>query len=191
MDLRHISYLISTSPTGPSGHFNCPLTQGPIELVHTPAVSVSKEVALSTPHYLFRKLPGLFGYSKIARLQAGGRGEALGIRPHPAGCEGRANSTDAVPQFLRFLRLRGSPPLPPAPPKSDPKSDQKSNQKKTQIFDPKWSPKGTLKIPKISPNLQNGTLEQLWRAPLAAFISERVSKSFPRTSRTSKTMVLL
>ena len=61
--------LISTTLIGPSGHFNCPLTQGPIELVHTPAVSVSKEVALSTPHYLFRKLPGLFGYSKIARLQ--------------------------------------------------------------------------------------------------------------------------
>ena len=65
----YIIFDINTNYQGPSGHCNCPLTQGPIELVHTPAVSVSKEVALSTPHYLFRKLPGLFGYSKIARLQ--------------------------------------------------------------------------------------------------------------------------
>ena len=35
--------------------------------------------------------------SQLVTRGAGGRGEALGIRPHPAGCEGRANSTDAVP----------------------------------------------------------------------------------------------
>ena len=35
--------------------------------------------------------------SAVNLLGAGGRGEALRTRPHPAGCEGRANSTDAVP----------------------------------------------------------------------------------------------
>ena len=119
------------------------------------------------------------------------QGRSLRIRPHPAGCEGRANSTDAVPQFLRFLRLRGSPPLPPAPPIFTSKFDQKSNQKKVQNFDPKWPPKETLKISKISPNLQNGTLKHLSRALLAASISERVSKPSPRTSITSKIIVLL
>ena len=93
-------------------------------------------------------------------------------------------------QILQVLELQGGPPLPPAPLKIDSKSDQKSNQKKVQNFDPNWPPKGTLKISKISPNLQNGTLEHLSRAPLAASISERVSKSFPRTSRTSKIVVL-
>ena len=92
---------------------------------------------------------------------------------------------------LQVLKAQGGPPLPPAPPKSDPKSDQKSNQKKVQNFDPKWSPKGTLKISKISPNLQNGTLKHLSRALLAASISERVSKPSPRTSITSKIIVLL
>ena len=80
---------------------------------------------------------------------AGGRGEALGIRPHPAGCEGRANSTDAVPQVFKFLRLRGVRPLPPAPPIFTSKFDQKSNRKKSQNFDSKWPPTGTLKISKI------------------------------------------
>ena len=121
---------------------------------------------------------------------AGGRGEALRIRPHPAGCEGRANSTDAVPQFPQVLESQGGPPLPPAPPKSDPKINQKSNQTKVQNFDPKWPSKGTLKNSKISPNLQNGTLKHLSRALLAAFISERVPKPSPRTSRTSKIIVL-
>ena len=55
----YIIFDINTNYQGPSGHCNCPLTQGPLELVHTPAVSVSKEAALSTPHYLSWKLPGL------------------------------------------------------------------------------------------------------------------------------------
>ena len=125
---------------------------------------------------------------------AGGRGEALEYPPPPQRGTGRAKRALAlqlVPvRFFRFLRLRGSPPLPPAPPKSSSKSDQKSNQKKVQNFDPKWPPKETLKISKISPNLQNGTLEHLSRALLAAFISERVPKPSPRTSRTSKIIVL-
>ena len=72
-----------------------------------------------------------------------------------------------------------------------PKSDQKSHQKKDQIVDSKWHPKATFKISKISPSLQNWCLEHFSRVPLAAFSSERVFKSSPRTSRTSKIIVLL
>ena len=122
---------------------------------------------------------------------AGGRGEALGSAPTPQGVKGVSNPQVQFLRNFRFLRLRGGPPLPPAPPKIEPKFDQKSNPKKVQIFDPKWPPKGTLKISKMSPNLQNGTLKPFSRALLAAPISERVSKSSPRTSRTSKIIVLL
>jgi len=87
--------------------------------------------------------------------------------------------------FLRFLSLRGVRPLPPAPPKIDLKIDEKSNQKKVQILDPKWPPKGTLKITKISPNLQNCIFKPLSRALLDAPISEMVPKPSPKTSRTS------
>ena len=124
------------------------------------------------------------------------QGRSLYIRPHPARVQGVSRilplASSCRPfKFLQVLKVQGGPPLPPAPPKSKSKSDQKSNQKKVQIFDPKWPPKGTLKIQKISPNLQNGTLKPLSRALLAAPISERVSKSSPRTSRTSKIIVLL
>ena len=124
---------------------------------------------------------------------AGGRGEALRSAPTPQGYRAcQCFSPWPVPvRFLQVLKAQGGPPLPPAPPKNRPQIHQKSNQEKDQISDPKWPPKGTLKIIKISQNLQNGTLKHLSRALLAAFISERVSKPSPRTSRTSKMIVLL
>ena len=116
---------------------------------------------------------------------AGGRGEALGSAPTPQGVKGVPIPLMQFLNFLRFLSLRGVRPLPPAPPKIDLKIDEKSNQKKVQIFDPKWPPKGTLKITKISPNLQNGIFKPLSRALLDAPISEMVPKPSPKTSRTS------
>ena len=130
--------------------------------------------------------------SQLVTTGAGGRGGSLRSEPTPQGyraCQG----TWSVCRLLsdpQVLKAQGGPPLPPAPPKSSPKVHQKSDQKKGQIFDPKWSPKGTLKISKILPHLQNCTLKHLSRALLAAFISERVSKPSPKTSRTSKIIVL-
>ena len=123
--------------------------------------------------------------------RAGGRVGALRSAPTPQGVKGVSGALMQLLRFFRFLRLRGVRLCRRPLPKSDPKSDQKSNQKKVQNFDPKWPPKGTLKISKISPNLQNGTLKHLSRAPLAAFVSKKDSKSSPRTSRTSKMIVLL
>ena len=121
------------------------------------------------------------------------QGRSLKIRPHPAGVQGvpLALALGRLLSDPQVLKAQGGPPLPPAPTKNKPKIHQKSNQQIYQIFDPKWPPKGTLKISKISPNLQNGPLKHLSRAPLAAFISEKGSKSSPRTSRTSKIIVLL
>ena len=84
---------------------------------------------------------------------AGGRGEALRSAPTPQGVTGRVKDLGQVRSFQVLEDLQGVPPLPPAPPKSSSKSDQKSNQKIYQIFDPKWPPKGTLKISKMSPHL--------------------------------------
>ena len=78
------------------------------------------------------------------------------IRPHPAGCEGRANSTDAVPQFLRFLRLRGSPPLPPAPTQKFTKSSSKIESKKSPDF---WPQMVSHRDPR---NLKNLTKSAKW-----------------------------
>ena len=129
--------------------------------------------------------------SQLVARGAGGRGEALGSAPTPQGVKGVP-----IPQ-MQFLSSWGSwgsggvRPCRRPLPKSSPKVHKKSSQKKVQNFNRKWPPTGTLEISKISQNLQNGTLKPLSRALLAASISERVSKSFPRTSRTSKTMVLL
>ena len=122
---------------------------------------------------------------------AGGRGRSP-FRPHPAGCDRACQGACTPTQVFQVLEdLQGGPPLPLYPPKSSSKSDQKSNQKNYQIFDPKWPPKGTVKISKIWKNLQNGSFERLSRALSSAFVSERVPKSSPRTSRTSKMTVLL
>ena len=105
---------------------------------------------------------------------AGGRGEALGSAPTPQGVKGVLGPQM---QFLSSWGSWGSGGVRPCRrplPKSSPKVHKKSSQKKVQNFDPKWPPKGTLKISKISPNLQNGTLKHLSRALLAAFIAGRV-----------------
>ena len=78
----------------------------------------------------------------------GGRGGALRSAPTPQGVTGRVRGFPT--QVLQVLEdLQGGPPLPLVPPKIEQKIDQKSNQKIYQIFDPKWPPKGTLKISKI------------------------------------------
>ena len=93
--------------------------------------------------------------NQLVARGAGGRGEALRSAPTPQGYRACQGSFSSFPKFLQTLQVSsdsegsGGPPLPPAPPKIEPKIDQKSNQKKHQIFDPKWPPKGTLKISKI------------------------------------------
>ena len=90
--------------------------------------------------------------SQLVARGAGGRGEALESAPTPKGyraCQEGFSPTVGSCQVLQVLKAQGGPPLPPAPPKIEPKIDQKSNQKKVQNFDPKWPPKGTLKISKI------------------------------------------
>ena len=87
--------------------------------------------------------------SMTTRLGTGGRGGALRSAPTPQGVKGRVKDLGQVRSFQVLEDLQGVPPLPPAPPKIEQKIDQKSNQKIYQIFDPKWPPKGTLKISKI------------------------------------------
>ena len=75
--------------------------------------------------------------SQLFARGAGGRGEALGIRPHPAGVAGRVDGFPASSSFkflTQILRAQGVRPAGPRP-QSLPKSHKKSNQKKVQNFD--------------------------------------------------------
>ena len=96
-------------------------------------------------------------------------------------------------QFLRFSGSWGSGGVPP--PSAGPSHFylqiwSKIESKKSSKFWPKMTSHRDPQNLKISPNLQNGTLKHLSRALLAAFIPGKVSKSSPRTSRTSKISVL-
>ena len=80
---------------------------------------------------------------------AGGRGEALKSAPTPQGVKGvmaPLTRSCLIPQVLKLREVR---PCRRPLPKSSSKVHQKSNQEMDQIFDPKWPPKGTLKITKI------------------------------------------
>ena len=150
----------------------CPLRDSKILQNHKKSISVPSSDLLSAPGCPWMSQMSIQGAKMIQKgmkngpqnthldtissmatwVGTGGRGGALRSAPTPQGfraCRWTCSFCGLLSGSCQVLKAQGGPPLPPTPPKTDIKIDQKSNQKKVQNFDPKWPPKGTLKISKI------------------------------------------